>query len=95
MLTMDAPAGLGSLLTKAVTKPPVALSELETKAQPAPSTMTPTVQAPSMIQANVPAPIMKPGAGPARLTPKLEELRKTEASIQAETMKARQVVRPL
>ena len=86
--TEDTAAELGRLLTKTVAKPPVALSELETKPQPAPSTMTQTVQAPSTIQANVPAPITKPGTGPVSLTPKFEELKKTEASIQAKTVKA-------
>ena len=80
-------AELGRLLTKTVAKLRVALSELETKPQPAPSTMTQTVQVPSTIQANVPAPITKPGTGPVSLTPKFEELKKTEASIQAKTVK--------
>jgi hypothetical protein len=86
--TESTAAELGSLLTKTVAKPPVALSEVETKPQPAPSTMTPTVQAPSTVQANALAPITKPGTGPTGLAPKLEELKKTEAIIQAETVKA-------
>jgi hypothetical protein len=85
--TEDTAAKLGSPLTKTVAKPPVSLSEVETKPQTAPSTMTPTVQTPSTIQANVPAPITKPGAGPISLTPKLESLRKTKTSIQTEKAK--------
>ena len=86
---LDAPVGLGSLLTKVVTKPPVALGELETKAQRPPSTITSTAYTPSTVQASVPAPITKSGVGPTSLTPKLEGLAKTKTSIQTERTKAR------
>jgi hypothetical protein len=81
---------LGSLLTKALVKPPVSSSELETKPQPTLSTLVVGSPAPLLEtkRATIPAPIAKPSAGPTSLAPKLEELKKTEASIQAQTVKA-------
>jgi hypothetical protein len=86
---LGAIAGLGSLLTKSVAKPPAALTEVEAKAEPAPLTPAPTIQSHLTAQAPIHAPITKPGAGPISLAPKLEELKKTEARIQAETTRAR------
>ena len=82
-------AELGSLLTKTLAKPPVVQSEVETKSQPAPSTLPSTIESPVTAQAPIQAPITKLGTGPTSLTPKLEELKKTEAIIQAGTVKAR------
>jgi len=89
LLTLGAPAELGSLLTKAVAKATVAQSELETKPQPTPSSFYATMPSPAFetTQVAFPSPITKPG--PTTLAPKLEELKKTEASIQAQTSKAR------
>jgi hypothetical protein len=86
---LGAPAELGSLLTKAVAKLTVAQSELETKPQPTPSSFSATMPSPALetMQVTIPSPITKPG--PTTLAPKLEELKKTEASIQAQTSRAR------
>jgi hypothetical protein len=86
---LGAIAGLGSLLTKSVAKPPAALTEVEAKAEPAPLAPAPTIQSHLTAQAPIHAPITKPGAGPISLAPKLKELKKTEASIRAQTSKAR------
>jgi hypothetical protein len=86
--TLGAITGLRRLLTKSATKLPVALSEVEAKAQPALSAPIPTKQLPLAVQASLQGPITKPNVGPMGFTPKLEELKKTEARIQAERTRA-------
>jgi hypothetical protein len=81
-------AELGSRLTRALSKPPVALSEPKTKAESAPSPIPLSTQSSLEAQARIQAPITKPSMGPASLTPKLEEL-KTEVGIQGQTARAR------
>jgi hypothetical protein len=87
--TSGAIARLRRLLTKSATKLPVALSEAEAKVQPAPSTPIPSKQLPLAVQPTLQQSITKPSVGPMGFTPKLEELKKTEARIQAETTRPR------
>jgi hypothetical protein len=82
-------AKLGDALTRAVTKPRIAPSELETESELGTSSSTSNTETPAKAQANVHVPAAKSDLGPTSLIPKLEELDKTQASIGAQVSKRR------
>jgi hypothetical protein len=83
------PPELGSLWARAISNPAVPLSEPETEALSTASTLPPVMQSSVKAQLPIQASIAKPDAGPISLTPKPEELKKTEVGIQGETAKVR------
>jgi hypothetical protein len=77
----------GDTLARAVTKPPITPSQLETEL--APSSLTSETETLTKSQANVHVPPAKSDVEPTSLIPKLEELDKTQASIGVQISKRR------
>jgi hypothetical protein len=84
----DATPKSGDTLTRSVTKPAIAPSEVKTERELAPTSLTPEIREFEMTQANTHAQI-KPDLGPTNLIPKLDELEKTQASIGTQISKRR------
>jgi len=80
---------LGNHLTKAVTKPPIAPTESETKPELRLASLTPKAEGPDKSQAGIQAQTSATELGPTNLIPKLEALDKTHASIDRQTSKHR------
>lgn len=76
-------------LTKAITKPPIAPSQLEAKSELGPASLTPETEGLEKTQADTQAQISKSDLGPTNLVPKFEELEKTQASIRTQISKRR------
>jgi hypothetical protein len=74
-------------LTKAVTKPPVAPTQPETKSEQWPMALIPKVEELDKTQASIQTQISK--SAPLDLTPKLRELAKTPAGVSTEVHKGR------
>jgi len=80
---------LGNHLTKAITKPPIAPTESETKPELRLASLTPKTEGPGKSQAGIQAQTSATELGPANLIPKLEALEKTQARIDRQTSKHR------
>jgi hypothetical protein len=81
--------GRGDHLTKAVTKPPIAPIESETKPKLGFTSLTPKTEGPGKTQANIHAETSASELRPTNLIPKLEALEKTQASTDTQTSKHR------
>jgi len=80
---------IGDHLTKAVTKPPIAPTESETKPRLSLAGLTPKTEGPGKSQAGIHAQTSASELGPTNLIPKLEALEKTQASIDTHISKHR------
>jgi hypothetical protein len=86
---LDSSTKTGDYLAKTITKPQVAPGQLETRPEPASTSLTPKVEQLGKTQAIVSPRIPKPDLGPTSLSPKLEELVKTQASVRVKVPKTR------
>ena len=80
-------AKLGDALTRTVTEPPIAPSQLENESELDPPSLSSKMEALASTQANVRVPPAKSDLGPISLIPKLDELDKTQASIGSQVSK--------
>lgn len=85
----DSSSKSGDTLTKAVTKPPIAPRQLETKSELGPASLSPKMEELVKTQANMPMPTAKSNLAPASLIPKLEKVGKIQASISTEVPRKR------
>jgi hypothetical protein len=86
---VDSSTKTGDSLAKTITKPQVAPGQLETRPEPASTSLTPKIEQLGKTQATVSPRIPKPDLGPTSLSPKLEELVKTQASVRVKVPKTR------
>lgn len=80
---------LGNRLTKAVTKPPIAPTESETKPELRLASLTPKAEGPGKSQASIQAQTSATELGPTNLIPKLGALEKTQANVDTHISKHR------